>query len=244
MIRKYKSIKILDKPLGKLKKNDKKLTPDDFINSKNYYIVKSFVPLKLVKKNDYILYTLYNKYNRYLGSAHVYFSEIDDINNIGNAHVQIIQSYQRKGLASFLYDYIEKDLKIKLKISSDPSKDAKAFWKNRLKTRAIIKKKNPTDLAFLRLITIVKNSTPYDHKCHLITYHISFRNKVIGYVEIFSNKNYIEDIEIGSEFRRKGLATYLYNYIEKDLGRFLRPSSDQLLDGKLFWKNRFNKPWW
>ncbi len=32
MIRKFKGIKILDKPAGKLKR---KLTPDDFINSKN-----------------------------------------------------------------------------------------------------------------------------------------------------------------------------------------------------------------
>jgi len=48
MIRKFKGIKILDKPAGKLKRNEKKLTPDDFINSKNYYIVKSFAPIKMI----------------------------------------------------------------------------------------------------------------------------------------------------------------------------------------------------
>lgn len=133
MIKVYKGIKILDKPVGKLKRNDKKLTPDDFINSKNYYIVKTFAPLNKAKNNDYILYVLYNKYNRYLGSAHVYFNEIDDIKNVGNAHIQIIKAYQRKGLATLLYDFIEKDLKIKLKPSSSPSKDAKLFWKARLK---------------------------------------------------------------------------------------------------------------
>jgi len=133
MIRKFKGIKILDKPLGKLKRNDKKLTSDEIISSKNYYIVKTFAPLSKAKKNDYILYVLYNKYNRYLGSAHVYFNEIDDIQNVGNAHIQIIEAYQRKGLATLLYDFIEKDLKIKLRPSSSPSKNAKAFWKSRLK---------------------------------------------------------------------------------------------------------------
>ena len=133
MIRKFKGIKILDKPLDKLKRNDKKLTPDEIISSKNYYIVKTFAPLSKAKKNDYILYVLYNKYNRYLGSAHVYFNEIDDIQNVGNAHIQIIEAYQRKGLATLLYNFIEKDLKIKLKPSSSPSKDAKKFWKARLK---------------------------------------------------------------------------------------------------------------
>lgn len=135
MIKKYKGIKILDKPLGKLRKNDKKETPEELINSKNYYIVRSFAPLNKAKKNDYIRYSIYNKYNRYLGSARVYFNEIDDAKNIGNAHIQIEKAYQRKGLATLLYDYIEKDLKIKLRASSKPSKDAKAFWKARLKQK-------------------------------------------------------------------------------------------------------------
>lgn len=132
-IKKYKGVKILEKSLGKLRKNNKNLTPDDMISSKNYYIVKSFAPLNQAKKDDYIRYSIYNNYNRYLGSARVYFREIDDSDNIGNAHIQIIKSYRRKGLASFLYDYIEKDLKIKLKSSSDPSKEGKAFWENRAK---------------------------------------------------------------------------------------------------------------
>lgn len=124
MIRTYKGILILDKPLSKLKRNDKKLTPDELIKSKAYYIVKA-------KKEYFICYSLYNKYNKFLGSARVHFNEINDANNTGNAHIQIIKPYQRKGLATLLYNFIEKDLKIKLKPSSDSSKDAKAFWKNR-----------------------------------------------------------------------------------------------------------------
>ena len=149
MIKKYKGIKILDKPSGKLKKNIDKLTPDEIINSKNYYIVKTFAPLNKEKTNDYKLSVLYNKYNRYIRSAHVYFSEIDDIKNIGNAHIQIVKAYQRKGLATLLYDYIEKDLKIKLKPSSKPSKDAKVFWKNRVKLKNPYRKDGMRDEAKL-----------------------------------------------------------------------------------------------
>lgn len=131
-IKKFKGIKILDKPLGKLRKNDG-LSPDEIVNSKNYYIVKSFAPIKRARIDDYILYTLYNINNRFLGSALIYFREINDENNTANAHIEIIKSYQRKNLATFLYSYVEKDLKVKLKPSSNQTKAGKAFWKNRLK---------------------------------------------------------------------------------------------------------------
>jgi hypothetical protein len=72
----------------------------------------------------------------------------------------------------------------------------------------------------------------------LIVYKIYFRDNQIGYVEIIKGTNFIEDIVINEEFRRKGLANYLYNYIEKDLKIKLRPSSVQLEDGKAFWKAR------
>lgn len=71
-VKKFKGIEILDKPKGKLRKNDG-LSPDEIVNSKNYYIVKSFAPIKRARIDDYILYTLYNTNNRFLGSALVYF---------------------------------------------------------------------------------------------------------------------------------------------------------------------------
>ena len=56
---------------------------------------------------------------------------------------------------------------------------------------------------------------------------------------IFENANYVDDIQIYDEKnRRKGLATYLYDYIESDLRRKLKPSPIQLSDGEKFWENR------
>lgn len=50
-------------------------------------------------------------------------------------YVSIDKEYQRKGLGTFIYNYIEKDLKIKLKPSDIQSLEAVAFWKNRLKKK-------------------------------------------------------------------------------------------------------------
>ena len=46
---------------------------------------------------------------------------------------EILKAYQQKGLTTYLYDYIEQDLGIKLEPSDIISDNAKAFWKNRLK---------------------------------------------------------------------------------------------------------------
>lgn len=43
--------------------------------------------------------------------------------------------YKRKGIVSYIYDYIEKDLRIKLKPSKSLTPDGEAFWKNRLKSK-------------------------------------------------------------------------------------------------------------
>lgn len=186
------------------------------------------IKIKDIVYPDFIVYRVY--YNNNV-IAHL----VLDRNKNYITTVTINDKFKRKGLASFLYDYIENSQDIKLKPSSVLLPAGKAFWKNRLK------KKNPTDLALLRLIKITKKVIDYSYQNKLITYDIWFRNKNIGYVELLSNNNYIEDIEIDENFRRKGLATYVYNYIEKDLGKFLIPSAEQLEDGKKFWKNRLSK---
>ena len=72
-----------------------------------------------------------------------------------------------------------------------------------------------------------------------MVYVVFFRGKKIAYAEIFENANYIEDVQIYDEkYRRKGLATYLYDYIERDLRRKLKPSPFLLKDGEKFWENR------
>jgi hypothetical protein len=49
---------------------------------------------------------------------------------------------------------------------------------------------------------------------------------------------YIQTFEIDDEFQRKGVGTFLYNYIEKDRKIKLRPSNNVSSDGKAFWKAR------
>lgn len=152
--------------------------------------------------------------------------------------INIYPLFRRKGIATFIYDYIEKDQHVKLKSSKQLLPDGEKFWQNRLK------KQNPTDKSLLSKIQIQKEliKIPKDkfrpRNTYYTEYQILLNGKIIGKAQIKKNKNYVSWIEINKNFQRKGLSTYLYDYIEKDLGIKLRPSINQLDDGKAFWKSR------
>jgi len=151
--------------------------------------------------------------------------------------VQIDTKYRRKGIASFLYKYVENDLKIKI---DQPSpyllNDGDKFWKNRSK------KSNPTDYKLLKDIKIKKlrifEPIGRNPNRHYLEYKILLNNKQIGYAMMEENTNFISLVEIHDAFQRSGLNTYLYNYIENDLNIKLVPSKSQSSDGKAFWKSR------
>lgn len=146
--------------------------------------------------------------------------------------------FKRRGLATYVYDYIEKNLKIRLKPSKAQTLDGKLFWQHRA-SKKVSKIKNPTDYQFLRLLKIEKRKLEFSDDHVMFVYVVFFRGKKIAYAEIFNDANYVDDVQIYDEkYRRKGLATWLYDYIEKDLYRKLKPSPIQLKDGERFWENR------
>ena len=143
--------------------------------------------------------------------------------------VSVNPSYQRKGLATYLYNYIEEDQKVKLKPSNYLLDPGKAFWKNRLK--------NPRDDEFLQKIKVKKETLPTEY----IKYDLFLDERPLIKVAVvyFNLKNkYIQDIEVFHPFKRKGVATFIYDYIEKEYNIKLKPSSTLLSDGKAFWKAR------
>lgn len=138
-------------------------------------------------------------------------------------------------MASFIYDYIEKDLRIKLCPSSNQLDDGYLFWKNRLK------RKNPKDEEFLKKLKIIKRRF-YEDESGLRYYIYNNEDDCLGYAEILDGSDYINYIKIRDEKnKRKGVATFVYDYIEKDLRIKLKPSPAQLLPGQEFWKNRLKK---
>lgn len=146
----------------------------------------------------------------------------------------IDKEYRRKGINTWLYDYIEKDQKIKLIPSNTLMREGMLFWRNRLK------RKNPTDEEFLKKIRIEKTKfRPFDKTEDL--YQIIYDNKNIGYALYDPISRTIEDISVQEEFRQKGIATLLHDYIEKDLRIILKPNSTQTWYGKAFWENRLKK---
>ncbi len=124
-------------------------------NPKNENLLKTLKIKKIIpidfKRIDY---TPYDYFYTDLGDI-VYLVEDLNKNSLGFAiyskrnetisSISILKDYQRQGIASFLYDYIEKDLHIRLRPSSILLSDGEAFWENRMKKKNPIKfkKRNP-----------------------------------------------------------------------------------------------------
>ena len=104
-----------------------------------------------------------------------------------------------------------------------------------------VKRKNPTDLNFLKQIIIDKETfkiTDGKDKITSYQYNAYLNGKRIGYAEIVKGQNTVDDIEVLKPYQRKGLTTFLYNHIEKDLKIKLKPSEYLDPDGKKFWESR------
>lgn len=106
---------------------------------------------------------------------------------IGKDHISAVwidPKYQRKGLATYLYDYIENDQNIKLKSDASTGSGI-AFWKNRLKTR-----KNPTsELEQFRLDSIKKIQKSADYLADIIAENINSSRFGIYIVGSILNRN-------------------------------------------------------
>ena len=99
------------------------------------------------------------------------------------------------------------------------------------------KLKNPTDKDFLRQIRIEK----FDNGV-FIRYEVIYNGEEIAVFIIYHGNNYISDAEVLDDtYKRRGLATYVYSYIEKDLKIKLQPSKEQSWYGKKFWQHRVSK---
>jgi GNAT superfamily N-acetyltransferase len=48
----------------------------------------------------------------------------------------------------------------------------------------------------------------------------------------------VNDVLVDEDLRRRGIATALYDYIEREVGHKLRPSRVRYDDGRKFWKAR------
>lgn len=184
---------------------------------------------KLEVKKDFPPYGV--KYEVYLGKRRIAFADIDH----GSAEisfVQVSEGYKLRGVATFLYAYIEEDLDRKLKPSEALIEDGEAFWKARLK------RSNPRDDEFLKKISIEERR----NLTLTISYAVYYSNNFIA--TFLYNKVYkhISNILIfDDEYKRRGLATYIYDYIEKEQGIKLKPSPVLLDEGELFWENRLKK---
>lgn len=165
-------------------------------------------------------------YKVFLNNVQIAWMQFDPVDNtVFDSKVN--SEFRRKGIATHVYDFIEKDLGIKVKPNKTQLDDGIAFWQNRLK------KPNPTDKNFLSKIKIEKVKIN-----HYIRYKALLNNIVIATADFFPIDNSVSSVYVDSLYRRKGLASFMYNTIEKDQKVSLRPSQDLLPDGRRFWENR------
>lgn len=173
------------------------------------------------------------KYEVYLGKRRIAFADIDH-GSTEISFVQVNEGYKLRGVATFLYDYIEKDLGRKLKPSEALIEDGEAFWKARNK------RSNPRDDELLKHTYITKSE--FDPKKIVYSIRLYNYDYSLGFATYDVTKKIISDVRIlDRKFRNKGLATYLYNYIENDQNIILKPSNTLSEDGKAFWQNRLKK---
>jgi ribosomal protein S18 acetylase RimI-like enzyme len=72
-------------------------------------------------------------------------------------------------------------------------------------------------------------------------YTVKDGDKYVGEARLSHTGEYVVDLGIQPEYRRKGIASELYDHIEKDLGTKLKPSPVYQTDaGKAFWEARNN----
>lgn len=204
----------------------KKINPTDKELLRKLKIKKEYFP----ETNEIFYIVLLN--NNEIGSA-VYRTNKNVVDSTG-----IDKEYRRKGINTWLYDYIEKDQNVKLIPSKTLMREGELFWRNRLKRSNPINNYLLSDLEIRKSISYEIMNDP--HILYSIYYRYDNKNNLIGkvYVKLGSNSAHVE---IHKDFRRQGIASYVYDYVERDLNIKLKPNSNQLDDGKEFWKNRLKK---
>lgn len=101
-------------------------------------------------------------------------------------------------------------------------------------------RRNPKDEAFLEKLK-VKIYGNNDKFSNVIVYMAIINNKSLVAEAIYDIlTGHVELIVTNESYRRKGVASFMYDYIEKDLGIKLQPSKHLLPSGQLFWKNRLS----
>lgn len=198
---------------------------------------------KFYEGGPYYKYTVFDEKNRKLGYAIIY---------IGDEFVialDVDKEHRQKGIATYLYNYIEFDLGIKLHPSENLEPYSKLFWENRLKNNL---RKNPPDPEILKNIRFEKKRDyNFEPGTLYLRYTIFHKGIPIGAAFIQPGDDFISDISIKKDYQGKGIGTLLYNVIERDLKIILRPIdlnkqfkgpyvASQSEAGKIFWQKRLN----
>jgi GNAT superfamily N-acetyltransferase len=64
------------------------------------------------------------------------------------------------------------------------------------------------------------------------------RDEQVAYALVELDFTSVNDVLVDEDLRRRGIATALYDHIEREVGHKLRPHHVRYADGRAFWKAR------
>lgn len=119
----------------------------------------------------------------------------------------------------------------------------KDLWELHLKDLKKKRKKNPRDESFLKRLIITKE---YDVPGYPGIWYTAYLDEedeenLVGELYYSEGREDITDVFIKEEYRKMGVAGYLYDLIEKDYRIKLKPSRKISKEAQYFWKNRLKK---
>ena len=160
----------------------------------------------------------------------------DDEHGASVQEIVVNHTYRRKGIATKIYDAIERKFNYKLHPSDDVKPDGQEFWKSRSNI-------DEADGA----LGITFTQEPYEGWNGMGAMITAYSDgDQVGQV-IFEptdndkNKWYATEVEVEDEFQRKGIATTMYDMAKKiaqKANAVIVPSNAQTSDAKGMWKDK------
>jgi ribosomal protein S18 acetylase RimI-like enzyme len=71
-----------------------------------------------------------------------------------------------------------------------------------------------------------------------VYYAYDAKGHKIAWVQLEPNQESVQEVHVDESLHRRGIATALYDLIERDIGQKLKPNQDLSPFGKAFWASR------
>jgi GNAT superfamily N-acetyltransferase len=185
-----------------------------------------------------MIVTAHDKNGTEVGTLEVH---IQDNKTLFSRDAAVDSEFQRKGIATAMYQYAERKLKRKFRDSRARSKDADGLWSQ--PNRPFGEGINGDWKKEGYKISVNPNATYHRKQATLVTAsHPKYGKVGEVYFGVHPDNLTVYEADVNSNHQRKGLASAMYDAAEKFHNLEIQPASyDMSDDAKEFWKNRLGE---